>query len=75
MSELCSGPCVAMAVTHRDGSCVEQFRQLVGPMDPVSISIHLLPTVVRSVCTCVCVCSRVRVRVRVRVCVCVRASV
>ena len=36
VSELCSGACVAMALTHQHGgACVEQFRQFVGPADPV----------------------------------------
>ncbi|XP_065180498.1 nucleoside diphosphate kinase homolog 7-like isoform X2 [Sycon ciliatum] len=48
VSELCSGACVAMALTHQHGSaCVEQFRQFVGPADP-EIARHLRPSTLRA---------------------------
>ncbi|XP_065180479.1 nucleoside diphosphate kinase homolog 7-like isoform X2 [Sycon ciliatum] len=48
VSELCSGACVAMALTHQHGdACVEQFRQFVGPADP-EIARHLRPSTLRA---------------------------
>ncbi|XP_065181832.1 nucleoside diphosphate kinase homolog 7-like [Sycon ciliatum] len=48
VSELCSGACVAMALTHQHGgACVEQFRQFVGQADP-EIARHLRPSTLRA---------------------------
>lgn len=43
VAELQSGACVAMEITHQDDSIdvPNEFRKLVGPMDPVSVYLLL----------------------------------
>lgn len=41
VSELQSGPCIVMEITHKNEShnIIDDFRNLCGPMDPVSITL------------------------------------
>lgn len=42
VSELQSGPCIAMEITHKNENTdvVKEFRKLCGPMDPVVIGFY-----------------------------------
>ena len=44
VSELQSGPCIVMEITHNDPSVdvTNEFRKFCGPMDPVKYFIYLL---------------------------------
>lgn len=37
VTEICSGPCIALEVTGKGGDTAAQFRELCGPSDPVSV--------------------------------------
>ena len=47
VSQLCSGPCVAMEITKGDGNVHTQFREFAGPSDP-EIARHLRPHTLRA---------------------------
>lgn len=47
VSQLCSGPCIAMEITKSDGNVHTQFREFVGPSDP-EIARHLRPHTLRA---------------------------
>jgi hypothetical protein len=44
VNELQSGPCIVMEISHenKDANIVATFRNLCGPMDPVSIILYVL---------------------------------
>ena len=47
VSQLCSGPCIAMEITKGDGNVHTKFREFVGPSDP-EIARHLRPHTLRA---------------------------